>query len=142
MEEIQPANSKARVAVLAIVVAGVALGSGALFLTQSQQARLLTWFVQNPSRLELSILGGTVVLILLPIVLFATWTWRFGSRVLAEERFPPQGARVTRDTVIQRGTQARLRGRLFQMLAVMLLAAGGALLFLALHLVLLLRQQH
>lgn len=140
MGEIQSADSKARANAVAIVVVGAVLGGATLLLLQFQRDDLVAWFVESPLRLEASILGGVVTLIVLPLLLASAWVWRLGGRVLEEGRFPPQGLKVVRDTVVFRGAQAQLRGRLLQGLGVVFVAAGGVMLWLALRLVSLIQQ--
>lgn len=110
-------------------------------LFQLQREHLAAWFAESSLRLEIAILGGVVILVLLPLLLAAVWAWRLGGRVLEEGRFPPQGFKVVRDTVVFLGAQARLRGRLLQGLGVVFVAAGSVMLWLALQLVSLIQQQ-
>lgn len=140
MNELQRADSRARAYAVAIVVVGTLLGGAALALLQSQRDDLIAWMVENPLRLKTSILGGVVVLFLIPLLLASVWAWRLGTRVLDEGRFPPQGMKVVRDTVVVLGVQARRRGRLLQGLGVMFVIAGGGMLLVALRLVALLQR--
>lgn len=140
MKEIQPADSKARAIAVAMVVAAALLGGGILLLLRHQREGLVAWMVENPLGLEASILGGVVVFFLLPLFWASIWAWRLGGRVAGEARFPPAGFKVVRDTPVLRGAQARRLGRLLQGLAVAFVAAGSAMLWLALRLVVLLQR--
>lgn len=74
----------------------------------------------TPETLPLWI-GGSVGLSAVVIAAFAVYLWRLGVRIKASLRFPPPGLRVIRDTVIMDGADARRRGILLQVLAVVLL---------------------
>ena len=141
MEEIQSADSKARAYAVGIVAVGAVLGGATLLLLQLQREHLVAWFAESPLRLEIAVLGGVVILVLLTLLLAAVWAWRLGGRVLEEGRFPPQGLKVVRDTVVLFGAQARLRGRLLQGLGVVFIVAGSVMLWLALRLVSLIQRQ-
>jgi hypothetical protein len=64
------------------------------------------------------------IVLLLPLVGFAMYLWRLGTRIVREERFPPEGTKVIRDVVVIHGDAARWRGRLAQVLGIALGAAG------------------
>ena len=65
---------------------------------------------------------------MLPTVAFAAVLWRYGTRVCEADRFPAPGARVIRDTPVQHGPPAQLRGTILKVLAAFLaLLAVGTL---------------
>jgi hypothetical protein len=140
MNELQRADSKARAKAVAIVVVGSLLGVAALALLQSQRDNLVTWMAKNPLRMKVSILGGVVLFLLVPLLLASVWAWRLGTRVVDEQRFPPDRFQVVRDTVVFQGIQARRRGRILQGLGVMFVVAGGGILWVAWKLVALLQR--
>jgi hypothetical protein len=63
---------------------------------------------------------------MLPVAVFASGLWRYGTRVLRAARFPAPGAKVIRDTLVLHGDPARARGTALRVLAALLglLAAG------------------
>jgi hypothetical protein len=63
----------------------------------------------------------------LPLLLVSAHLWRFGARIVCAERFPPPGHRVVRDTIVQHGRSAVVRGRVLMALALVLVGAGGLL---------------
>ena len=72
------------------------------------------------------ILGASISLIIYPL-------WRlylFGRRVRFEQRFPPQGVKVIRDTEILQGRPAKLRGYLIEICSLLM-----GILFLAIPIV-------
>ncbi len=62
-----------------------------------------------------------------PIVLFAIYLFVIGARVIRAERFPLPGQAVVRDTPIREGRAAIFRGRVLQVLAVLLGLTAAAL---------------
>ena len=64
-----------------------------------------------------------ILVLCAPLVLIAAWIWMFGMRVLRQNRHPPEGAKLIRDTPVTRDA-ARRYGRLYQSLAALLAVAA------------------
>lgn len=60
---------------------------------------------------------------LLPAIYFAYHLFLSGRRVVRENRFPPSGASVIKDTTVLRGQTARFRGYAMQVFSVLLIAS-------------------
>lgn len=123
MREVQKADPDARKR--ALLLTGIAIGMGVVMfaLRHFADATVTGWFrvlgeriAHNPS------LGAAVMwLSMLPLVVFAVYTFRFGSRVVRARRMPPPGHKVVKDTLVHLEQAAVLRGRLAQVLASALL---------------------
>lgn len=124
MTEIQRADPRARRAALAYLVAAAAGGAGCLLVFELYGQSLWRWLLQAPRQDQLWFGALALVLLCLPLVLFAVWLWRYGVRVLRSDRHPPEGVLVVRDTPVARGTVARRYARLYQGLAALLAAAA------------------
>lgn len=66
----------------------------------------------------------------LPVGAFGVYAFRFGRRVEHEERFPPAGVAVVRDTRVLHGRAARLLGRAQAINGALLVVLAGALIML------------
>ncbi|HEU5467829.1 MAG TPA: hypothetical protein VFU77_00860 [Steroidobacteraceae bacterium] len=126
MGEIQRADpATRRRALIAIAVIAVA-GWGAWFGLERWLAGLRG---VDPARqqdaLESALVWATWGA-MLPVAAFASYMWRYGTRVLRAGRFPAPGAKVIRDTLVLHGDPARVRGTALRVLAALLglLAAG------------------
>jgi hypothetical protein len=127
MGEIQRADSRARqIAIWALVVLAI-VGATVLLLIDHYREPLLAWALADSFRAR----AGVLVLVALasaPLPVVAVYAVRIGSRVIRENRHPPAGTRVIRDTPVVFGAAARRRGRAYQVLATILfLSFGGAL---------------
>ncbi len=77
--------------------------------------------------LDVDALGGalplmTTVLYLmsLPLLFACYYQWRVGRRIVREGRFPLVGSKILRDTVVLEGQSAIRRGRMLQLLTLVL----------------------
>ncbi|MCI0666889.1 MAG: hypothetical protein L0Y43_02405 [Methylococcaceae bacterium] len=125
MEEIDRADPGARRTAFRFLVIATLLGAGALLAFEHYREALLAWFSADPSRARWNVIFLTLVLALSPLLIAAAWAWTFATRVVRGNRYPPEGAKLIRDTPVVRGAAARLRGRVHQALA-------GAFLFASL----------
>ena len=124
-DDVIKADSRSRLMVLILVVAAVAC-CGALFFWVRPWAirQLLT---MEPDRAIHAIKWGLVILFLGGTP-GAAYLMKLGRRVLSENRFPPQGMKVLKDTLVLTGRPAQLRGRTIFALAIVMfcLCIGGA----------------
>lgn len=134
MEEMQRADPKFRVRTLVAVLASAIAGGAVILLLRQERETLIAWLTAYPSE------ASTVMLLLLglggclPLLFAAIWTWRCGGRVLRENRFPPEGFKVIRDTPVLRGVAAHRRGKALQWISALFLLAAGLLLSLLVEL--------
>ncbi len=134
MEELQRADPRARRKAVATIVLGAILGGAAVLLLEQSRDGIHGWLAADLTRAKIAILVCLIVVGFLPLLFGAIWAWRLGSRVIQEGRHPPEGLKVVRDVTILRGAQARGRGRVYRALGLLLLVAGGAMLWLSFRL--------
>ena len=70
------------------------------------------------------LLPAAGLVVIAPILLFALFAYRKGSRVSAAGRYPLPGEKVIRDTRVRDGRQAVTLGRVFRLLAVLLVVCS------------------
>jgi hypothetical protein len=112
-----------------LVACGTLVGLVAISLAEFYRPALVDWITRDPeqidSRLRLAF-AVLAVAFVVPLLGFAAYFWRLGERIVRAERFPAPGLAVTRDTVVLRGSFARRRGRLAQLLAAIFVLAASA----------------
>lgn len=124
MTESQHADPRARKVALLYLVVATACGAGLLLLIQQYGPSLSRWLLRASRQDQLWFSALALLVLCLPLVLFAGWLWMYGVRVLRSDRHPPDGVKVVRDTPVARGSMARRYGRLYQTLAALLAAAA------------------
>lgn len=126
MHETQEADPRTRRWAVLLVICGTFAGLAVTWLAESCGPALKAWIERDPeqmgSRLRLAF-AGLALAVALPVLGLAGYFWRLGVAIVRAERFPAPGTRVMRDTVVLRGAPARRRGRLMQLVAVLLAAA-------------------
>lgn len=120
IRSIEPASNMARVMLAALAI----LMFVAIFYSDTFVDKIGRWIGDEPAQAleRFDILVAWLAVLSLPLLAGGILTIRNGYRSVASERFPPAGMWVIFDTPIERGSRARLRGRLLQ--------AGGALMCL------------
>jgi len=107
--------------VLIAAIAGIAV----IVLFRAAQPALLEWATADPqttrSRAQL-LIAGLAVLVVAPVVGMAIYMARMGTRIVREERFPPEGLAMIRDVLVVRGEAAVRKGRVLQVVATILIA--------------------
>lgn len=110
--------------VLVASIAGVTL----IALFQAAQPALLEWVRADPqstrSRAQL-LIAGLAVLIVAPVVGMAVYMARIGTRIVREQRFPPEGLAMIRDVMVVRGGAAVRKGRVLQVAAAILVVLAA-----------------
>ncbi len=130
MAQIQKADPRARRRAIITLVLGALIGCGAILLFQHYAPALQDWILQDREKAGTRIAYVLMLFSALssvPLLAFAVYLWRFGSRVVGAERLPPPGCPVARDTPVLQGPSARRRGRLAQGLAGCLVCLAAAL---------------
>ena len=131
MDEIQPADPGARRKALWMLGIATLLGVCAILAFEYFQDDLRSWLERNIDYL----LRNTVVVVLWAVVfalpLFAAGIYLFllGKHTVRSQRFPPPDTAVTRDTRVLKGLRATRRGRIIQLLSLLLLVAAAMLPF-------------
>lgn len=112
--------------VLIVTVLGV-LGAVLLVWLRSYLEDIMAASEDNPEqavRQVFNLLRLSTGLTGLGLLGFAFYVGRFSLRVLSEDRYPPSGTKVARDTRVLTGARARLRGRLGLVLAGLVMLLG------------------
>jgi hypothetical protein len=128
MSEYQPETPGARRRALVHLAIATAAALLALALLQAAQPAVLEWVRADPESVRTRariVLGVLAVIVLAPVAGLAIYLWLLGTRVLREERFPPERLALIRDVRVVRGDAARTRGRALRTAAAVLLAMTG-----------------
>jgi hypothetical protein len=131
MAQIQQADPGTRRFALVLLAATAVLGAGALALLDSYRQSLLSWFRAIESQVQLIIIVAALLVLLVPLLVMAAWVWSYGDRVLRDNRHPPEGVKVIRDTPVSHGAAARLYGRLYQGVAALFVLAALSVLWVS-----------
>ncbi|MEW6265321.1 MAG: hypothetical protein AB1641_19760 [Thermodesulfobacteriota bacterium] len=126
-EEIIHADKKARKKVLILVVLAGIAGAGLAVWIAPAYLRYLQGI--EPGRAVVLVKTTLVILFLAPAPIGAHM-FGLGRKAAREERFPPSGLKIIRDTKVITGRPAVIRGRIIQTLAtVMILLSLSAALY-------------
>ena len=131
MEEIQRADPRARRRALLTVACATAAGLTLIALAEHYRPVLEDWVTRDPDQLRARLTVGFATLAVAlsgPLLGGAAYFWRLGRSTVRAETFPPPGLAVVRDTVVIRGSAARRRGRLIQLIAAALAFVACAIL--------------
>ena len=123
MVTIQPANTHARKKALVVVLITTCCGFAVLSAYSYFEAEIYRYIEDNVEDLiEHSYLAGLLGLVMAaPVIAAAGYLYVYGHRATKAQRMPPPGYEVVRDTRVFEGDPARMRGRIVQLLALMLL---------------------
>lgn len=135
MNEIQPADPGARRKALWILGIATLIGVCAILAFEYFQEDLRSWLERNIDYLirnSVVVFLGAVVFAL-PVLAAGIFLFLFGNRTVRSQRFPPPDYAVTRDTRVLKGLQATRRGRIIQLLSLLLMVAAGTLPFVILQ---------
>jgi hypothetical protein len=124
--DIQRADPAARSWAIAFVVFGAAAGAALITGAEAIRPDVEAWITEEPARVASRarlVIAGLALAFGAPTLPMTIYLWRLGTRITTEHRFPPAGLRIIRDTVVLHGSAARRRGRLLQVLAVVLVMA-------------------
>ena len=140
LEQIQKADPRARSKAAIVIAGGALLGATLILLGNKYRPAFEGWISQDAyPRLRIAF-AAVLAAFAGPMLAFAAYFWRAGSRVVRAGRFPVPGAAVVRDTVVLRGAAARRRGRMLQICAVALVLTAAVLCALLWRLVWLVEQ--
>ena len=132
MDEIQQADTGAKRKSIWIVGITALLGAGAIWVFESCQGEFVAWLADNLDYLA----KNTLVVFLMalvfaaPLIATAIILFLLGRRIVKWQRYPPPDYVVYRDTRVLNGSRAIRRGRIMQLLSLVLLLAAGAIPFL------------
>ena len=129
--EIQQPEPQARRRAAVIFGIGAVVGVICLYGAVASRPAIERWVTEpaaitnQAARLK-AVIAVVAVAMALPLVGFAAYLWHLATRVLRDERFPPVNLSIMRPTPVLTGPDARRRGRMIQIIGVMLaiLAVG------------------
>lgn len=121
MAEIQRADDRRRKVAIIVLVA-VLISGVVLWVVFEEWMMAMRSLPVEAARTSLSKVFSLSMAIMVLCVCGAGWhCWRVGERVRRSLRFPPPDATVVRDTMVLSGQAAVSRGRLLQVLGVILI---------------------
>ncbi len=129
VDEIQPADPRARRLAIAIAIIGALAGATLIALFESFRSEVRAWIREDFQARGKLVLLIAAVLTTAPLMTLAVCLWRLGGRVSRAGRYPPPGLRVTRDTTVATGPAAHRRARRLKTVGIFLAAAGALLAF-------------
>jgi hypothetical protein len=131
MAQMQPADPAARRKAIVIVVVATLIGLCAILAFEYYKQDIQLWLehnllylIQNPWLV--SLVG---LLMAAPVIAASVYLLVLGQRTVRAQRFPPPHCAVSRPTPILEGRRAQRRGRLIQLLSLLILAAASAVPF-------------
>jgi len=132
MSKIQKADPLARRKAIWVVLVATILGVVAIMAFESFQAHFQSWLEGKIHfLLENTIVVFTISLVIVSPVLGAgTYLLLLGNRTVRAQKFPPPGYAVARDTLVLEGSKGVQRGRVIQLLSLMLLCSAAAIPFI------------
>lgn len=120
MTDVRRADPAVRRQAVLVLVVGTCAGALLIVGFERYRIPLRDWMLAEPGasaqRVKLVFLFLAVLLVA-PLLAFATYVWSLGGRVLRAREFPPPGLRVICDTRIITGAGAMSRGRLLKVFA-------------------------
>ena len=124
--DIQPASQHARRRAVAVVGIALVMGSAVIIMLNRYGPAIDRYAIEHADELIANawIVAMACAVLLLPLILLAFSLFRTAARVVREERFPPAGMEVVRDTPIATGRAATVRARVLQVAAVVTVAAA------------------
>jgi hypothetical protein len=128
---VQKADPEARRKVVWVICIATILGVCAILTFESLQDDLQSWLERNIDFL----LENTIVVFLVslafvsPVLAAGTYLLVLGNRTVRAQRFPPPKTAVACDTLVLEGSKGRQRGRVIQLLSLLLLCSAAAIPF-------------
>jgi len=120
MTPVREADPAVRRRAVLFLLAGTCVGALLIVGFERYHIPLRDWILAEPEasaqRVKLVLLL-LAALLLAPLIVFATYVWSLGERVLRAREYPPPGLCVIRDTPVITGERAISRGRLLKVLA-------------------------
>ncbi len=129
MKLIQQADPKARQKAIWVICVATVLGLAAILAFEYVRDDFQSWLEQHfEFLLEHPLVVLVVSLVLVsPVLAAGTYLYWVGKRTVRAQRFPPPGYAVVRDTLVLEGGQAMQRGRVLQLLSLVLVSNAGAI---------------
>jgi len=132
MDEIQQADPKAKRKAIWLVGITTLFGFCAMLAFEYYQDDFQSWLELNIGYLVQNayVVFLVAVVFISPVIVAGIYLLFLGNRIVRSQRFPIPGHAVIRDTQVLRGLRAIRRGRIIQLLSLLLLVAAGAIPFL------------
>lgn len=131
MTEIQPSDPRARRIAIWVVAIALVLGVCAILLFEYFYFDIQSWLQRNIDYLTRNkpVVFLAALALISPVLAAGVFLFILGDRIVRSRRFPPPNYAVSRDTRVLRGAMAVTRGRIVQMLSLLLIFAAGAIPF-------------
>lgn len=131
MSTIQKADPEARRKVIWLICAATAVGICAILALESFRDDFQSLLERNIDfLLENTIVVFIASLVLVsPVLAAGGYLLLFGNRTVRAQRFPPPQYAVVRDTVVLEGSKGIQRGRIIQLLSLVLLFSAALIPF-------------
>jgi hypothetical protein len=131
MGTIQKADPDARRKAIWVICVATILGVCAIVAFDSFQDDFQSWLEANIEfLLENTIVVFLVSLIFVsPVLAAGAYLLWLGNRTVRAQRFPPPGCALARDTLVLEGSKGLKRGRIIQLLSLLLLCGAAAIPF-------------
>lgn len=125
MGTVQRADPEARRKGIWIICVVMLLGFSAILAFEYVQEDFQTWLEANIDFLldNTFVVFVASLLFVSPLLAVGIYLLLLGKRIVRTQRFPPPGQAVIRDTAVQEGQQAIWRGRVIQLLALLVLGS-------------------
>ena len=129
MASIQKADPKAKRNAIWILCIAAAAGGVSILAVEFYMDDLQSWLGSN-----IDFLADNTILVFLaallmvaPILVAGAYFLLLGTRAVQARRFPPPGYAIARDMPVIEGTKGRQRGRIIQLLSLLLLSVAMAI---------------
>jgi hypothetical protein len=131
MGTIQKADPEVRRKAIRVICVATILGVCAILAFESFHDDFQSWLETNIDfLLENTIVVFLVSLVLVsPLLAAGAYLLLLGNRTVRAQRFPPPGYAVARDTPVLEGSKGLQRGRIIQLLSLLLLCSATAIPF-------------
>ena len=129
MVQIQPADPRARRKAIWMVAIATLLGFCVILAIEYFQHDLQSWLERNIDFLVQNtfVVFLAALVFISPVLAAAIYLLWLGNRTVRAQRFPPPEYAVYRDTHVLEGLRAVHRGRIIQLLSILLLCVAGAI---------------
>lgn len=128
--EIHAADPRARRTAIALLVAGLIVGTALLLFFDRARPEIARWILADKQQVAFRariVLSVVAVIVVGPLVGFAAYFFRLGAATVRSARFPPPGTAMLHDTRVIAGDAAHTRGRVLQAVSVMLVVLALAI---------------
>lgn len=124
--KIQKADPGVRRNAILVTTAAGAVGLALVVSMDHFSTDIATWVesgVQENKKIS-AVVSAVVMVLVAPILFASAYLFLLGRRTVSARRYPPPGVAVIRDTPVVEGNRSLVRGRIIQVLAIVLTASS------------------